>query len=195
MHTTTHEKEWFVSCLNNDRLVTQLKKISLVISDVDGCLTDGTKAWHCDNSTSKCFSLIDGMLMRAAQDAGISVALISGDRSSITKNRATQLGIPDDLCHLVHWTKKVPALERVQQHTCATPQTTLLFGDDLPDLTLRPYANLFACPSDAVWYIAEQADLISPRNGGRGALRSLLDLILFVQNKHPEQATIAACLR
>lgn len=188
------EQTWFTTCLASTALVEKLKNISLIVSDVDGCLTDGTKAWHCDGSTSKRFSFLDGMSIRNAQNAGLTLALISGDRTPITATRAKMLGIPDDLCRLVHWKEKIPTLQEIHTNHGITPAQTLMFGDDTPDLVLKPYVSLFACPADVVWYMAAHADIKSPRPGGQGALRLVIDLLLYVQNKHPQQELIAATL-
>ena len=92
------DKEWLKACLQNQELVKKLKKIKLIISDIDGCLTDGKVYYSGDEEIQKCFSIQDGYLMAKCNKEGMPhLALISGRSDKAAKKRAKILGIPDEL--------------------------------------------------------------------------------------------------
>ncbi|MGD1997672.1 MAG: HAD family hydrolase [Candidatus Dependentiae bacterium] len=191
------EKKWF-----DDTLATHqqsLSNIRLIICDVDGCLTNGRKHMGDGPSTSegdslgstgKSFHFLDGLGIRYAQANNIKVALVSGDNSNATRARAAKLGIPDELCRLVHWSEKADAIRIIQATHNITPAQTVIVGDDIPDLLVRKSGGLFVCPSDALFYIQNNADLVLPRAGGHGAVRLLIDVLLMAQGNHPYEEFI-----
>lgn len=189
------ERAWFTTALATTPLVEKLRNIRLVICDVDGCLTDGRNTYNEPDTRSKSFNVLDGLGIQLTQQAGIHVAFVSGDRTVITTLRAQRLGIPEDLCHLVHWQDKPTVVQKIQAAYHLNPSQTLIVGDDIPDIALRPCGALLACPNDAPFYVQSAADLVLPRRGGHGAVRLLLDLLLYVQDKHPTQDLIANALR
>lgn len=186
----TAEKSWFNDTLTN---TSQLKNIKLLICDVDGCLTDGRKytgEGNTPNDSGKSFHFLDGLGIKYAQANNIKIALVSGDDSLATRTRAAKLGIPEDLCRLVHWSEKAEAIRIIQATYEVDPEQTVIIGDDIPDLLVRDIAALFVCPSDALFYIQDNADLVLPRPGGHGAVRLLIDVILMAQGNHPYEEYI-----
>lgn len=189
-----HEHTWFTTCLANTPLIDTLKNIRLVITDVDGCLTNCTKSLGSDGTHAKNFHMRDGLGLSILQHAGIPVALVSGDPSPSTQFRAQKLRIPQNLCRFVAWDKKEAEVKNIQAQFSCTPKQTMIIGDDISDSMLLPQTLLFACPSDAPFYIQKHAALVSPLPGGSGAIRPLIDLLLFVQKKHPQQELVAGAL-
>lgn len=178
------EHNWFNDARTNQNLSQKLHAMRLLICDVDGCLTNGVRLSH-EDGHSKQFSYLDGLGIKMAMANGVKVAFVTGDTSPITAARAQKLGIPEDLCRMVHWSEKPEAVRIIQQTYDIAPEETIVVGDDVPDLALKPQAGLFACPNDALFYIQKNADLVLPRAGGTGAVRLLLDLILLVKGNHP----------
>ena len=179
------EREWFKTCLKNNELVSKLKKIKLVISDVDGAQTDGRIYFPEGDGEVKGFSVQDGFLTARSND--LNIAFLSGRESKSTQARALKLGIPNELCKQNYGSGKEPAIKEMQKNTAATKEETLFFGDDVLDLESKPFVSLFAAPENGLFYVTHFADIIVPRKGGHGAFRLLLDLILSVQNKHLAQ--------
>lgn len=189
-----HEHNWFATSLTNQSLVDVLKKTTLIITDVDGCLTDATKHISSDETHAKRFHMRDGLGIHILQQAGIHLAFVSGDSTPTTRTRAKKLGVPDSLCHFVPWAEKPDTIQKIQYDLGYTKEHTLIIGDDISDTALCPYAALFACPADAPFYVQHRATLVSPHPGGYGAIRPLIDLLLFVQKKHPQQSLIEDAL-
>ena len=82
---------WFKEILQNKPLIEKLKKIKLIISDIDGCLTNG-KVYG--EEEIKGFCVQDGFGTVKALEAGLNIAFITGKNSDQTKARAKTLGIP-----------------------------------------------------------------------------------------------------
>jgi 3-deoxy-D-manno-octulosonate 8-phosphate phosphatase (KDO 8-P phosphatase) len=179
------EKSWFKENLKNKELVEKLKKIELIISDIDGCLTDGKVYYSANDHIQKCFSIQDGFLMGKCNKKNMPhIALISGRSDKAAAKRAKILGIPDELYYQGVDKNKSGAVKEIQEKLSLTKEQTIFFGDDILDLETKPVVGLLASPKNSFFYIHENSDIVVPKCGGNGALRLLLDLILYVQNKH-----------
>jgi len=185
---------WFKSCLDNKDLVEKIKKIKLVITDIDGCLTDGQSFFSEDGNRAKGFSVQDGYATVHALKSGLLIAFLTGRKDNSVKLRAQQLGIPEDMYFEGFCNGKKEKTAHIQQSKNVDKQEALLFGDDFLDVQCRELVGLFVCPQNSLFYIAHQADLIIPQNGGNHAFRTLLDLILYVQEKHFAQEMINQAL-
>lgn len=178
---------WFKEMLGNKKLVEHLKKITLVITDVDGSLTDGTVHYDAQGEADRMYSPQDGHMIGLAKANGIKVAFLSGNAGASIVSRAKKLNIPEDLMILGSSKDKVAAVKKLQKVAGATSEQTLVFGDDILDSSVKQAdpAIFFAAPNNSVFYIKPLADCITPNNAGAGsALRLVLDLLLYVQEKH-----------
>jgi len=152
-----------------------LKAIDLLVLDVDGVLTDGGLIIHSDGSESKRFHTLDGHGIRMWQRAGGKVALLSGRASAPVDHRAKDLEIAYVLqdCHL-----KLPALEQLLRDTGRKPENVAYVGDDLTDLPPIRYAAFGVAVANAVEEVKAQADYVTMRSGGSGAVREVIEHIL-----------------
>jgi 3-deoxy-D-manno-octulosonate 8-phosphate phosphatase (KDO 8-P phosphatase) len=187
-----HEVTWLQSVIAQDHVSARLKKVRLLACDVDGSLTSGSTWLSADGQEMRDFSIVDGYGMVMFRELGHEIALITGSRSGIIKQRAERLGIPLAQCHTNALHTKAAVLEQIQRDLKITKDETLIFGDDIPDLPLISCAALFAVPCNAVFYVRSRADLEIPLPGGAGALRLLIDAILYIQGQHPLSSTINA---
>jgi 3-deoxy-D-manno-octulosonate 8-phosphate phosphatase (KDO 8-P phosphatase) len=184
--------KWFKETLKNTALINKLKAIKLIISDVDGTLTDTEVYYDAEGEGGRRFNIQDGYIVKPTLQAGLFISLMSGKDNPSTLQRASKLGIPQELC-IVGLNSKTDAVKKIQSTLSVLPKQTLIFGDDYLDaeIKLNNTVGFYACPANSVFYLQPHADLIIPRNGGDGAFRLLMDLILYVQNKHFAQALIA----
>ena len=196
MNIKNDEKEWFINCLQNRSLIEKLKKINLIITDVDGCLTDGKIYYSNNNEILKAFSVQDGFLINQCTKNNIlHIAIITGRKDKALENRAKVLGIHQDLLYQGIDSKKSDVILEIQNKKQITKEQTLYFGDDILDLETKSYSSLFTCPNDAIFYVSQQSDIIIPKKGGNGAFRILLDLLLYIQKRHPAQKEIKKILQ
>ena len=157
------------------RLGKQLRRIKLLVLDVDGVLTDGG-LWFDDNGQLiKRFDVRDGLGIRLLQQAGIEIAFLSGGHGGATEVRARQLGIQH--C-LVGIKDKPEALLRLQQQLGNAMAETAFVGDDLNDLAVRPVVGLLIAPADACAPVRRRAHAVLQNKGGHGAIRELAERIL-----------------
>jgi 3-deoxy-D-manno-octulosonate 8-phosphate phosphatase (KDO 8-P phosphatase) len=155
-------------------------RIRLLLFDVDGVLTDGTVVMHTDGTESKGFHIRDGAAMVWAQRAGLNVGLLSARSSGATTQRAAQLairlvvqGVPN----------KLDAYERILRDSGLTDEAVAYMGDDLLDLPVLARAGLSAAPADAAAEVRRDVDWVSALDGGRGAARELIELVLRAQER------------
>ncbi len=156
----------------------KLKKIKLVLLDVDGVLTAGEVIYNDKGEETKIFNVKDGLGIRMLMEVGIEVGIITGRRSKALVHRCDNLKIN----HLMDGIRdKVAAFEKLLKTTGYAPDQTLFMGDDLPDLPVMKVAGVSAAVSDAHEIIIKQADIITDSSGGNGAVREICEAILKSQ--------------
>ena len=155
-----------------------ISKIKIVITDVDGVLTDGGLYYTSEGLVMKKFNVKDGMGMRLLRDHGIKSAIITTDTSDLIKIRAERLKV--DYLFLGIWDKENKLLEICDKENIR-PQNVAFIGDDVNDAGIISIAGISACPADAVAPVKDSVDLILTQNGGSGVFREFSDLILKYQ--------------
>ncbi len=152
-----------------------LRDIKLVLTDLDGCLTDGGMYYNEEGQLLKKFNVKDGMGNRLLREAGIKTGVITTDTSDIVKARGEKLKI--DFIATGIWDKQVTAEEICKELGITFAQVAYL-GDDVNDIELLRLSGFAACPADAVDEVKQIADVVLSKKGGEGAFRELADLIL-----------------
>lgn len=160
----------------------RLEPVRLLVLDVDGVLTDGSLTYSAEGDHLKTFSVRDGLGIRLLLEAGIQVAIISGRSSAAVSARCTELGIRSELI-ILGSKDKVSDLERIEEMFDIVDLEIAAMGDDLPDLPMLERAVFTACPADAAPEVMAVCDLVCGANGGCGAVREFVELILKVQGK------------
>lgn len=161
----------------------KLARIKLLALDVDGVLTDGTINIGSDGELFKSFNAKDGLGISAGLRVGLKIAIITGRKSSIIHKRAEELGITL-LCEGVK--DKFAELKRLHNNLELSKEEIAYMGDDLNDLPAFQAAGIAFAPADAVAEVKSAANIVLPNNGGRGAVRAAIELILKSQNKWEE---------
>jgi YrbI family 3-deoxy-D-manno-octulosonate 8-phosphate phosphatase len=160
----------------DDTLQTKLKNIKLLITDVDGVLTDGGLYYTSEGLIMKKFNVKDGMGMKLLRESGIKNAIITTDTSELIKIRSERLKV--DYLFLGVWDKENKLFEICKSENISTEEVAFI-GDDVNDLGIIKEAGFSACPSDAVEDVQDIVDLTLTKKGGDGAFRELADLILI----------------
>lgn len=150
-------------------------EIKMIITDCDGCLTDGGMYYSENGDELKRFNTKDGMALVRAHEKGIITGIITGEDRELNRRRANKLhmdfiesGIKDKLAtiHEVCNRYKVPI------------ENVLYIGDDINDIAPMQAAGLSACPQNAVAEVKAVADYISEVRGGDGAVRDIIDTFI-----------------
>jgi 3-deoxy-D-manno-octulosonate 8-phosphate phosphatase (KDO 8-P phosphatase) len=152
-----------------------LRKIRLVVLDVDGVLTDGRVILDESGGEFRVFDVRDGYGVRKAASMGIAFALISGKDTKVVSHRARELGIAE-----VHQgvKDKLGVFRSVLSKLGVGPSEACCIGDDEPDLPMLGCAGFSAAPRTAVPAVKRAVDYVTAADGGRGAVREVIDLIL-----------------
>lgn len=157
------------------RLHDRLKRIRLLLLDVDGVLTDGSIIYDDRGMETKAFNAKDGLGMRLLMDTGVDIGLVTGRSSEALKHRCRNLGISRLMDGVGD---KAAALERVMSDTGLTQDQIAFVGDDLPDLAIMARVGLRIAVSDAHPAVRAMAHMVTQTPGGRGAVREVCEAIL-----------------
>lgn len=155
-----------------------LTQIKLVITDVDGVLTDGGLYYTADGETMKRFHVHDGLGMKMLQACGIQVGVISGGDTPLLRKRLEVLKI--NLARLGKMDKR-SACFQLMEEAGVTPEQTAFIGDDTIDLAAFEVCGLGIATRNAHDYVKERADWVLEKAGGEGAFREVSDKILAAQ--------------
>ncbi len=159
-------------------LQERAKRIRLLLLDVDGVLTDGRITYGSGGLEVLSFHVRDGLALKAAQRAGITVGLMSGRKSEAFLRRAEELhllevhaGVEDKM----HVYRQLLARYRLEDIEVA------YMGDDLPDLPVLREVGLAIVVADAPAELRSAAHLVTSLPGGRGAVREAVEWLLKCQ--------------
>ncbi|MFM2266048.1 MAG: hypothetical protein RLZ77_1468 [Bacteroidota bacterium] len=160
-----------------------MNHIDTFIFDVDGVLTDGTVHISPSGEMLRSMHIRDGFALKAALESGYKVCIISGGSNEGVRIRLRNLGITD--IHL-----GVPDKVQTFKEYCMDYQVdhkkVAYMGDDIPDFHVMQLVGLASCPQDASPEIKEISSYISHKNGGKGAVRDLIEQVMRVQGKWHE---------
>jgi 3-deoxy-D-manno-octulosonate 8-phosphate phosphatase (KDO 8-P phosphatase) len=164
------------------KLMAKAAKIRLLVTDVDGVLTNGHLYLGNNQEHYKGFSTLDGVGIKLLLKVGLKVAVLTGCKSKLVQNRMESLGVEYVYQGLEN---KVPAFNELLQQLNLEPEQVAYIGDDLPDLPLIVRAGLGIIVSNASKSIKPYADWQTQAAGGEGAVREVCDLLLKAQNHLP----------
>lgn len=167
----------------NEELTKKAAAIRLLILDVDGVLSDGSLYYGRSGEELKMFNARDGTGIKWLLRAGVEVALLTGRRSHQVNARARDLGVK---IVIQDAKQKLPGFERILDETKVPAEQTAFMGDDLLDLPVLRRVGLSMAPADAASEVREQAEWVSSRHGGRGAVREACELLLKAIGKWEE---------
>ncbi|HLF92962.1 MAG TPA: HAD-IIIA family hydrolase [Planctomycetota bacterium] len=151
------------------------RPIRALILDVDGVLTDGGMYYGPKGETLKKFNVKDGMGIRLVREAGIAVALVTGERSEAVLRRAEKLKIRDVFLGVED---KGRVVRKFLAARGIRPEEAAYVGDDVNDLPALRLVGLAFAVADAVPSVRKAVDRITTRRGGEGAVREVCDFLL-----------------
>lgn len=152
-----------------------MKKIKLIILDVDGVLTDGRIIYDSQGNEYKIFDVQDGYGIELLRKKGIKVAIVSGRSSSIVEKRAHDLGI-EDVYQGVN--DKTTVLRELLIKYKFNPKDVCAVGDDILDIGLMKRVGLPVAVDNARPEVKKIAKYITDARGGEGAVREVAEMIL-----------------
>jgi 3-deoxy-D-manno-octulosonate 8-phosphate phosphatase (KDO 8-P phosphatase) len=157
-----------------------MNTITTFIFDVDGVLTDSSVHVTATGEMLRIMNIRDGFAMKAALESGYNVCIISGGNNEGVRFRLRNLGITD--IHLASPDKVATFKEYIELYNIK-PEQVLYMGDDIPDFHVMQLVGLPTCPQDSSPEIKAISKYISHKNGGKGAVRDVIEQVMKVQGK------------
>ena len=156
-------------------VLERASRVSLLVLDVDGVLTDGRIVYADYGDELKFFDVQDGAGLVFWNRVGLRSAVITARTSRLMKRRAKELRV-DVLAQ--GQLLKLPAYEQLLKRLRASDEQVCAIGDDLMDLPILRRAGLAVAVPNAVDEVRAAAHYVTKRPGGRGAVREVVNLIL-----------------
>jgi 3-deoxy-D-manno-octulosonate 8-phosphate phosphatase (KDO 8-P phosphatase) len=172
--------------MKDQALAERCRALKLILTDVDGVMTDGTVLLLPDGGEAKTFHVRDGLAVALAHRAGLRTGLVSGRTSGVVARRAVELamavvrqGVRD---------KGATFREILAEQALAAHEVAYI-GDDLNDLPILTEVGLSAAPADAPLEVRLQAFMVTEARGGQGCLREFVEAILRARGEWERAAT------
>lgn len=159
----------------SEELLGKFKKIKMFIMDVDGTLTDGKIYLTNRGEEMKAFNVKDGLGINLLHKHGIIPVLITGRKSEIVNIRADELKIKEIYQGVKN---KIQIYNQLKEKYCLNDEEISYIGDDFNDLSIMEEAGVSFTVNDSIEVLKEKCDYCSSKNGGEGAVREIIDLIL-----------------
>jgi 3-deoxy-D-manno-octulosonate 8-phosphate phosphatase (KDO 8-P phosphatase) len=162
-----------------DDLQERMRRLKLMIFDVDGVLTDGTLYYSEAGGELKAFNARDGHGIKMLKESGVEVAILSARRSRAVDARTAELGLA-----LVEQGAgdKGKAFEGLIARARVPAESAGYMGDDLVDLPVLARCGFAATVPEAPESVRDRVHLVTRAPGGRGAVREVCELIMRAQN-------------
>ncbi|RLJ69928.1 3-deoxy-D-manno-octulosonate 8-phosphate phosphatase (KDO 8-P phosphatase) [Hydrogenivirga caldilitoris] len=158
----------------------KVRKLKLLLMDVDGVLTDGRLFYTEGGERIKVFNVHDGLGIKLLQRAGIMTGVISGRESEALRNRLSELGIEEVF---MGRTEKDRVLNYIMEKHGLSTEEVGFVGDDLVDIPVMRRVVFPVAVKNAPPVVKENAVYVTNAEGGKGAVREVCDLILKLTGK------------
>ena len=150
------------------------KNIKIILTDVDGVLTDGGRYYSEKGEALKKFHVRDGMGINILLRNGIKTIIVTKENSKITKKWAKEMNITKVISNAI---KKEDNLPKICKEFSVSKKEIAYIGDDVNDFNLLQIVGFSAVPNDANENIKKTVDYICSKNGGDGAFREIADMV------------------
>lgn len=163
----------------NLHLKSKAEKIKLIITDVDGVLTDTGIYYSPTGEALKRYSIRDGMgVERLRKYADVETIIITGENSGTVKSRAEKLKINQVYLGVKD---KEALLEEIKRKNQLDSENIAYIGDDSNDYDIMKLVGFTATPADGMSFIKEISDYVCEAKGGYGAFREFAELIISLK--------------
>jgi YrbI family 3-deoxy-D-manno-octulosonate 8-phosphate phosphatase len=156
------------------------EKIKIVLTDVDGVLTDGGMYYTKDGDIMKRFHTRDGMGITLLRKKNIPTIIITKEKTLMVKKWSSKMKIEKLYDGVID---KESMIETISKKFHVNAQEMAYIGDDVNDLKILKKVGFSASPNDGMELIKKECDYICKKNGGEGVFREVADLIMEYKNK------------
>ncbi|RJP29710.1 MAG: HAD-IIIA family hydrolase [Candidatus Omnitrophota bacterium] len=164
-------------------LIDKAKMIKVLLLDVDGVLTDGRIIYDSAGRDMKLFDVHDGLGVALLHKSGIPTVLITAKGSRAIKPRAKDMKVARIYENI---SPKTAVLDKIIKKYKIKPEELCFIGDDLVDLCLLKRVGLAVSVANACAEVKKISHYTTAKEGGRGAVREVAEMILKSQGKWQE---------
>ena len=125
-------------------------------------------------------NVLDGYAVVKAIKENYKICVITGGDDPMVRNRINYLGITDYYAKI---SDKLEKFEEFKKKYDLKNEDILTMGDDLPDIEMMLVSGISACPENSVPEVKQISNYISPIQGGKGAVRDVIEQVMKVQGK------------
>lgn len=161
-------------------LKDRAKKVKMLILDIDGVMTDGRIIYDSRGNELKCFNVLDGMGLALLGFAQIKVALITAKGSKAVTRRARDIGAVEVKQNTID---KLAAFRQILKKYNLKEEDICFVGDDIVDLPIIKRAGFAVSVANGCSEVKKAAHYLTKKEGGKGAVREVIEIILRAQNK------------
>ena len=150
-------------------------EIKMLLTDVDGCLTDGGMYYSEKGDELKKFNTRDGMAFRLLREKGIITGIITSENVELNRRRAEKLKLD---IYLPGCKDKAAAITQLSEQYHIPLENVLYVGDDINDIEALKIAGMPCCPRDANKEVLQYAKYVTKASGGEGVIREITDMMI-----------------
>ncbi len=166
-------------------ILDKLKKVKMLLLDVDGVMTDGGIIMDSEGRESKKFNVRDGHGLVMIQRHGIAVGILTGRTSAVVDHRARDLKITEVYQGALN---KKEVFQKILEKNNLTPSDIAYMGDDIVDIPVLKIVGFAAAVADAHDLVKKTVHHITVHKGGEGAVREICEMLLMAQGRWPDVA-------
>ena len=161
-----------------EKNISKCKKIKIILTDVDGVLTDGGMYYSDKGDILKKFHARDGMGISLLRKNKIPTIIVTKESTLMVKAWAKKM-------HVAKLYDGIKQKEEIIELVCSefkvTSKELAYIGDDVNDIGLLSKVGFSAVPNDAISSNKKIVDYVCKTDGGKGVLREIADLLLISQ--------------
>ncbi|MBF8457944.1 HAD hydrolase family protein [Kaistella sp. G5-32] len=165
---------------------TKLKNIKAFVFDVDGVFTDGSVYLLPGGNMCRVMNVLDGYAVVKAIKNNYIIGVITGGNDEEVRHRINYLGIKD---YYAKSPDKQIDFEDFKSKYNLKNEEILTMGDDLSDINIMKVSGISACPKNSVQEVKAISEYISPIEGGKGAVRDVIEQVMKIQGNWIEDNT------
>lgn len=162
----------------NAKLILKCKKIKVLLTDVDGVLTDGGMYYSNKGDILKKFHARDGMGVNILLKKKIPTIIVTKEKNPVVTKWAKKMNIYQVLNGVL---EKETVIDEICKKLKIKSNEIAFIGDDVNDLELMKKIGFSATPYDGVKEAVKISDYRCKSKGGEGAYREVVDLIFFAK--------------
>jgi len=156
-------------------ILEKYKKIRIILTDVDGVLTDGGMYYTEKGDIMKKFHTRDGMGVTLMKKYQIPTIIITKEKTPMVKQWSKRMKIEKLYDGII---QKEKILDKICENYGVRSDEILYIGDDVNDIELLKKVGLSVCPNDAMESVKKKCNYVCNAKGGEGVLREIANIII-----------------